>query len=132
MLARPYAIAGQVIAGERLGRKIGFPTANLDTTGLALPPHGVYAGWVRVLDQPRSAVMNIGFRPTLNQPKPELRVEVHVLDFSDDLYGRELEFEFVSRLRGEEKFGSLTALGEQIQSDLAAARQLLNATGARP
>jgi len=125
MLGRPYSIAGEVIAGERLGRKLGFPTANVDVAGLIVPQRAVYAGWALFQNRRCPAVTNIGFRPTLNQRQPELRVEVHVLDFNDELYGQELEFQFVSRLRGEEKFGSLPALQQQIESDIAEARRRL-------
>jgi riboflavin kinase / FMN adenylyltransferase len=125
MLGRIYSIAGNVVAGERLGQKLGFPTANLDVAGLVLPPRGVYAGHATVEKGRFPAVLNIGVRPTLNRAAPELRVEVHLLDFTGDLYGQELEFEFVKRLRAEEKFGSLDALRAQIQTDVAAARRLL-------
>lgn len=123
LLGRPYSVAGEVIRGEQLGRKLGFPTANLDVAGLALPPHGVYAGRVNADGRVRVAVANIGSRPTLNRPQPSRRFEVHVPGFRGDLYGRELEFEFRKRLRGEQKFDSLEALRDQIEKDVTAALQ---------
>ena len=122
LLGRPYSISGHVLRGDQLGRKLGFPTANLDVAGLALPPDGVYAGQAEVNGATRAAVVNIGRRPTLNRPKLERLVEVHMLDFSGDLYGSEVEFQFGRRLRGEQKFASLDALKEQIGKDVIAAR----------
>jgi riboflavin kinase/FMN adenylyltransferase len=123
LLGRPYSVAGEVIRGEQLGQKLGFPTANLNVTGLALPPKGVYAGRVQADGRTLVAVANIGSRPTLNRQQREVRFEVHLLDFWGDLYGRELEFEFGRRLRGEQKFESLEALKEQIGKDVTAAQR---------
>jgi riboflavin kinase/FMN adenylyltransferase len=125
MLGRTYALAGPVVRGDGLGRQLGFPTANLDVTGLALPPRGVYAARTRIDGQGYRSVLNIGFRPTLQNPNPTLRVEVHLLDFSGDLYGRELEVFFAEKLRDEQKFGSLPELKEQIERDIANARSQL-------
>jgi riboflavin kinase/FMN adenylyltransferase len=123
MLGRAYSLSGEVIRGEGLGRKLGFPTANINTHGLVLPPQGVYA--VRgVLDEGSyGAVLNIGFRPTLQNPKPHLQVEAHLLDFSADLYGQSLEIVFVEKLREEVKFDSLDALRQQIAKDIVEARR---------
>ncbi len=125
MLGRPYSLAAPVIQGEQLGRKLGFPTANLNLSGLAHPPGGVYAGHARANGSVRKAVMNIGYRPTLNRANPELRAEVHLLEFSGDLYGQELEFVFVQKLRGEQKFGSLEGLKAQIAQDVRQAEAAL-------
>jgi riboflavin kinase / FMN adenylyltransferase len=122
MLGRPYSVAGQVVSGDQLGQKLGFPTANLNVTQLALPPAGVYAGLVKTQGITRPGVLNLGYRPTLNRPQPALRFEVHLLDFQGDLYGQDLEFVFGKRLRGEQKFGSVAELQEQIRKDVAAAR----------
>lgn len=124
MLGRAYALAGVVIQGDRLGRQLGFPTANLDVRGLVLPPHGVYAVQARMDGQTRPAVFNLGLRPTLNNPVPQLRAEAHLLDFNGDLYGREIELTFVEKLRAEERFPSLESLKEQIARDIAQARAL--------
>jgi riboflavin kinase/FMN adenylyltransferase len=125
MLGRPCAVAGSVTRGDGLGRTLGFPTANLEVSGLALPPQGVYAAWAGGPDKERPAVVNVGFRPTLNQLAPALRVEAHLLDFEGDLYGQELELRWVAKLRDEQKFASLEQLKEQIGRDLTAARQRL-------
>jgi riboflavin kinase/FMN adenylyltransferase len=123
MLGRAYSVAGTVIYGDQLGHKLGFPTANLDTTGMLLPPDGVYAAMARVGAKPHRSVLNIGVRPTLQNPTPVPRVEVHLLDFTGDLYGQEMEVTFATRLRDEQKFSSLDALRAQIQRDVAAARE---------
>jgi riboflavin kinase/FMN adenylyltransferase len=124
LLGRPYSIAADVVPGDRLGQKLGFPTANLNVTGLALPPSGVYAGRAEADGRWHLAVANVGVRPTLERPVPELRLEVHLVEFDGDLYGRPLEFEFGSKLRGEQKFASLEALKEQIGRDISAAQAL--------
>jgi riboflavin kinase/FMN adenylyltransferase len=118
MLGRAYAISGVVMRGDELGRKLGFPTANLACEGMVLPPRGVYAAQVMVNQQLRRAVLNIGFRPTLGQSQPQLRVEAHIIDFEGDLYGRELEVSLGDKLRDEMKFGSLRELKEQIARDI--------------
>ncbi len=122
MLARPYSIAGKVVRGDGLGRQLGFPTANLDVTGLALPPHGVYAVHTQVSGKTYRAVLNIGVRPTLQKPAPELRVEAHLLDFVKDIYGQELELIFVEKVRDEKKFPSLKELRDQIALDILQAQ----------
>lgn len=123
MLGRAYALAGTVRHGDQLGRKLGFPTANLDVTGLELPPSGVYAVRVKTPTGTHVGALNIGFRPTVAQPQPSLQVEVHLLDFNGDLYGQELELTFAGKLREEKKFPSIGDLQEQIRRDIAAARQ---------
>lgn len=122
MLGRAYSIAGKVIHGDQLGHKLGFPTANLDTPGMLLPPNGVYAAHARLGSQTHRAVLNIGIRPTIQNPTPAPRVEVHLLDFNGDLYGQELEITFATKLRDEQKFPSVDALRAQIQKDVDAAR----------
>jgi riboflavin kinase/FMN adenylyltransferase len=122
MLGRPYAISGRVVAGDGVGRKLGFPTANLDVAGLVLPPNGVYVGLAKIGDKPQPVALNIGFRPTLATGGPQLRVEAHLLDFAGDLYGQELEIEIGEKLRDEHKFGSLEELKAQIARDVAGAR----------
>ena len=122
MLGRPYVIAGRVLTGDRIGRQLGFPTANLNVTGLVLPPGGVYAGWTSVQNRLYRTALNIGFRPTVTAAAPELRVEAHLLDFNGDLYGRELAVEISSRVRDEKKFGSPVELRAQIERDIALIR----------
>ena len=128
MLGREYSLGGPVVRGDGLGRKLGFPTANLDVTGLVLPPNGVYAVHVNLGSTRHRAVLNLGFRPTLRDPTPQLRVETHLLDFEGDLYDRELDLTFVGRLRDEARFPSLEALRAQIEQDILHARGLFDAT----
>jgi riboflavin kinase/FMN adenylyltransferase len=123
MLGRPYAIAGQVIEGDKLGGQLGFPTANLDVAGLVLPPRGVYSGFTKLKRQIYRLALNIGFRPTMISGKPELRVEAHLLDFSGRLYGEELEIEISEKLRDERKFPSPAELRAQITRDIATMRE---------
>jgi riboflavin kinase / FMN adenylyltransferase len=118
MLGRAYSLAGTVVQGDGLGQQLGFPTANLDTTGLALPPHGVYAVHAETGGRTYRAVLNIGLRPTLQNPNPQLRVEAHLIDFAADLYGQEVEVAFVEKLRLEKKFASLGELRQQIAQDI--------------
>jgi riboflavin kinase/FMN adenylyltransferase len=124
MLGRPYSVAGKVIEGEKLGRTIGFPTANLATGEAQLPPDGVWA--VRVLlpdDRDLPGVANLGLRPTVGGDARTF--EVHLLDFPGDLYGQELEIRFQKHLRPEIKFSSIDALRLQIQQDADEARKIL-------
>ena len=114
---------GFATSGDGVGRKLGFPTANLDAADLVLPPNGVYLGLAKIGEKPQPAALNIGFRPTLATGAPELRVEAHLLDFTGDLYGQELEIEIGEKLRDEQKFGSLEELKAQIARDIAEAKQ---------
>lgn len=134
MLGRPVTVYGEVVPGDRLGRELGFPTANLDLRHELRPPNGVWAVRVRrvrfaperVVESVHDGVLNIGWRPTVSGERPEApRVEVHLLDFAGDLYGEFLEVEFVARLRDERKFPSLDALRAQIRADADAARAAL-------
>jgi riboflavin kinase/FMN adenylyltransferase len=124
MLGRPYAMAGRVVEGDRLGRQLGFPTANLHVAGLVLPPNGVYAGLTTVKRKSHRVALNIGIRPTMVSAQPELRVEAHLLDFHGELYGEELEVEISEKLRNEKKFASSEELRKQIIRDIAAVRKI--------
>ncbi|MDR2166039.1 MAG: bifunctional riboflavin kinase/FAD synthetase [Zoogloeaceae bacterium] len=121
-LGRPYATTGRVVHGRRLGRQLGFPTANLYLRHAPLPLTGVFA--IRVLLDGRmlSGVSNVGLRPTLETGEARALLEAHVLDFQGDLYGRLLTIEFAHRLREEMKFSSLDVLKAQIARDVDAAR----------
>lgn len=123
MLGRIYQLIGPVVRGDGLGRQLGFPTANLEANGLVLPPSGVYAAHAEFNGCRHRAVLNIGYRPTIESVHPQLRVEAHLLDFSGDLYGRTLGIAFLGKLRDEKKFGSLPELQVQITQDIAAARK---------
>lgn len=124
-LGRTYCLGGIVQKGDELGRKLGFPTANIDVTGLVTPPHGVYAVYARIGAREFSSACNIGVRPTISVRAPELRVEAHLLDFHEDIYGEELELCFVEKLRDEQKFTSLEQLKAQIALDVQNARTVL-------
>ncbi len=125
-LGRPYSMTGRVVQGNRLGRSLGFPTANLQIERRRPPVHGIFA--VRVhgaaAGPPLPGVASLGTRPTVDGQHTLL--EAHVFDFSGDLYGREIEVEFVAKLREEERFPSLEALVAQMRKDAAQARRILN------
>ncbi len=122
MLGRAYSLAGEIIRGDGVGRQFGYPTANIDVAGLILPPTGVYAVHATVEGRKIRAALNIGYRPTLREPNPSLHVEAHLLDFSGDLYGKEMEVTFGQKLRAEQKFSSLEELKYQIARDVAEVR----------
>ena len=123
MLGREYALSGTIIRGDDLGKKLGFPTANLDVEGRLVPPSGVYAAHAYVNGARHRAAVNIGIRPTLGSATPQLRVEAHLLDFNGDLYGKELELTFVEKLRDERKFASVEELRAQIARDVTEAER---------
>lgn len=124
MLGRPYAVCGEVVEGRRLGRQLGFPTANLAIGEQLIPPDGVWAVRVGVPGSGKLAgVANLGVRPTVDGATRML--EAHIFDFSGDLYGCQIEVEFVRFLRPEQRFASLELLREQILVDAASARQWL-------
>jgi riboflavin kinase/FMN adenylyltransferase len=125
MLGRPYAICGEVVAGDQIGRQLGFPTANLKAAILALPPNGIYAACTKLKGQFYRAALNIGMRPTVVSAPPQLRVEAHLLDFSGELYGLELELEVGAKLREERRFNSSGELREQITRDVAMVRSMV-------
>jgi riboflavin kinase/FMN adenylyltransferase len=122
MLGRPYSLSGTVIQGDQVGRSLGFPTANLDVTGLLVPPSGVYAAASQLGSTRYRAAVNIGHRPTVHSSDPQLHVEAHLLDFEGDIYGQVLELVFLEKLRDERKFPSPAALREQIAADIARVR----------
>lgn len=120
MLGRPWSFLGVVRHGEKVGRTLGFPTANLHPDGVQLPPHGVWVVTARHGSNEWPAVANLGVRPTLGSS--QIRLEVHLLEGSPDLYGQALEVRFHHRLRPEERFESLDQLRSAIAADTAAAR----------
>ena len=111
---------GRVSQGAQRGRQLGFPTANLEAIPVLVPPSGVYAGRVYAADNIHRAAIHIGPNPTFEESQP--KVEVHIIDFSGDLYGTRLEVDLLARLRGVQKFESVDALLNQLRSDIAAAR----------
>jgi riboflavin kinase / FMN adenylyltransferase len=128
-LGRPYSVVGHVIEGEHRGRELGYPTANVPTSGRAAPADGVYAGWLTRLDEPGSdplpAAISVGTNPTFEGER-DRRVEAYVLDRTDlALYGRLVEISFVSRIRGMVKFEGVEALIETMADDVVRTRELL-------
>ena len=130
-LGRPHRVSGQVVDGDRRGRALGFPTANVAVdAGIAVPADGVYAGWLRGEGEPetsRPAAISVGTNPTFDGT--ERRVEAFVIDAPDgyDLYGHWVDVEFVERLRGMERFESVDDLVVQMRADVARARDVLAA-----
>jgi len=130
LLRRPYGVEGRVLVGDRRGRKLGFPTANLRPRLGPLVPNGVYAVRAAWTDRAsgerheRAGVANVGLNPTFGEGR-QRTLEPHLFDFDGDLYGERLHVSFVERLRGELKFSSVDALVEQIGKDAAAARAVL-------
>jgi len=125
-LGRPWSMRGRVQPGERLGAQLGFPTANVPLERRRAPVAGIFAVHVHgVGEMVRAGVASLGTRPTIGGT--EALLEAHVFDFAGDLYGREIEVEFVARLRAEERFATLDALTAQMQRDAADARRILNA-----
>jgi riboflavin kinase/FMN adenylyltransferase len=131
VLGRPHAISGLVAHGDKIGRTIGFPTANIGAVFEAMPPRGVYAVTVDTIDGAPKAlglgVLNIGMRPTVGGTT--LRVEVHLLDIERDLYGVHLRIHLVQRLRNEQKFTDTGLLRAQIAEDVRTARTALYRVG---
>lgn len=127
LLGRPYELTGRVVCGHKLGRKLGFPTANLDTGIYKILPLGVFAVKVRVGKQIYNGFCNIGFRPTVNPLDTLLPlVEVHIFNFRQSIYGRKITIWFYEKLRDEIKFGSLEALKNQLLKDKQISQQLLS------
>jgi riboflavin kinase/FMN adenylyltransferase len=124
LLGRPYEVVGTVVHGDARGRELGFPTANLRPASALIPGDGVYAARVDLGDGGvHDAVVNVGSRPTFDGPAHS--IEAHLLDWSGDVYGRELRIAFVARIRDEQRFESRQALVDQIRHDIAAGRRLL-------
>lgn len=126
LLGRDYTISGQVVRGQAKGRTLGFATANVHLPPqIKLPHYGVYAVRVAYKERTLDGVANLGIKPTLGSKHPTL--EVHLFDFSGELYGSKLEVRFVEKLRDEKKFESLAALTHQIADDCLAAKKILGA-----
>ena len=126
LLGRPYTLTGLITQGDRIGRQLGFPTANLDTTGMIFPPHGVYAVRAFVQGEWHNGVLNIGIRPTLKHKEPQLRIEAHLFQFNREIYRERMEIAFCGKIREEKSFASLDLLKQQIHRDVHAAQELLN------
>ncbi len=123
LLGRPYEIVGRVVKGRERGRLLGFPTANVDIQRQVPPKPGVYAVEVDIEGETHMGAANFGWNPTFGDPTPSL--EVHVLDFDGDLYGKEIAVRFVERIRDERRFPGPEALVAQIRQDVETVRSIL-------
>jgi riboflavin kinase/FMN adenylyltransferase len=127
LLGRPYSLTGRVEHGDGRGKPLGIPTANLEVwADRVIPKSGVYACQVAYQGKTWGAVTNVGVRPTFADQLPAPRVEAHLLDFDQDLYGQELRLSFLARLRDEQRFPNVAALVAQIQADIEQGRRLLS------
>ncbi|HEY9152700.1 MAG TPA: bifunctional riboflavin kinase/FAD synthetase [Anaerolineales bacterium] len=126
LLGRNYSLQGPVMHGDGRGGKIGIPTANIEyPKDKVIPANGIYACWAWVDDRKYMSAVNIGINPTFTPDKSTPNVEAYILDFSQDIYGKDVAVEFVARLRDELKFDSVKALVEKIQKDIAKVRKML-------
>ena len=126
LLGRKFSVSGSVERGNMMGRKFGFPTANLDCLVPEMMPHGVYAIKALYNNECLNGIANLGFRPTVNDANDvDPLLEVHLFDFDQDLYGQELEVLFVDFLRSEKKFNNIDSLKLQINKDIIITKNLL-------
>src|SRR5262249_16990969 len=128
MLGREYTILGTVVHGDELGKKIGFPTANLSAHSEQFPPNGVYFAEASLDGVVYRGVVNLGYRPTMSSGKSDRVLEVYLFDFNRDIYGKDLELRFIRYLRPEKKFENVDALVWQIERDVQQARELAGVT----
>jgi riboflavin kinase / FMN adenylyltransferase len=126
-LGYPYSVSGTVIEGRKIGRSIGFPTANIkpDSTHKLIPSNGVYAVRVIVDNHSYRAMLNIGTNPTVNSDNSLRSIEAYILDFEKNIYGRKISVSFIKRMRDEKKFENLEQLTEQMRRDELDTKQLL-------
>ena len=122
MLGRKFSIEGPVVKGDGKGRKIGFPTANIDTKNLILPQNGVYASYTKFNGKTHKSLLNIGVRPTIIKPNPSIQVEAHILKFNENIYDQVIDIELIEKLRNEMKFESIEELKKQISCDIENAK----------
>lgn len=127
-LGYDYTLTGKVIAGNQLGRKLGFPTANIETLDehKLIPHDGVYAVRVKIDNSDYEGMLNIGTRPTISHNADHRSIEVHIFDFNQDIYMHELTLYFVGKIRDEHKFESLDALQDQLKKDKESALEILS------
>lgn len=123
LLGHTFFVDGTVVEGRRRGREIGFPTANIQSDNELIPPHGVYATTAMLDGVVRTAVTNIGTRPTFGEGAAA-SIETHIFDFTGDLYGRRLRINFIQRLREERRFDDVDALRAQIEADVRRVKRL--------
>ncbi len=128
LLGRPYVLRGEVVVGDKRGRTIGFPTANVvPDADAVVPARGVYGGFVRVGEEQYGACTNVGVAPTFG--RAESRVEAYLLDFEGDLYGRVVDVSFVGRIREERRFSGIDELTGQIRRDVEEAKLIIDGDG---
>ncbi len=123
-LSYSFSIEGTVKEGERRGRKLGFPTANIDTEWELLPKKGVYVTWAHLGGERFESITNVGVRPTFGYN--QLLVETHIIDFKGDVYGKPIRIEFIDKLRDETRFESIDALVEQISRDVKRTKEIFS------
>ncbi|MEJ2047736.1 MAG: riboflavin kinase, partial [Dehalococcoidia bacterium] len=128
LLGRPFSLCGEVVHGESRGAKLEYPTANLEIEpAQALPVEGVYATWAYIGGRAHESVTNIGRRPTFGGGRRV--VEVYILGYRGNLYGKELKIDIIERLRGEKRFDSVEALRQQMARDIEQGRAVLSSKG---
>jgi riboflavin kinase / FMN adenylyltransferase len=123
-LGRPYNLVGRVVAGHNRGAGLGFPTANIEPEKALVPANGVYAALAKIDDQTHGSVLNIGMNPTFDDNR--MSIEVHILDFKGDIYGKTLEILFIEKLRDEKKFNGPADLIVQIRKDVEQTRAIMS------
>jgi len=122
-----FTLHGTVVGGKQLGRKLGFPTANIEASDKhkIIPGYGVYAVMVEIDDKKHQGMLNIGSRPTFNKNADNRSIEVNIFDFSEDIYGKKITLSFIGKIREEQKFSGVDALVEQLRKDRQAAIEIL-------
>jgi len=122
LLGRHFSLYGTVVDGKRVGRTLGFPTANITAhPDMVVPANGVYITKTKYDDKWVNSITNVGIAPTLKN-KNVFSIETHLLDFNEDIYGKDIEVCFIHKLRGEKKFENIEALKHQVESDIRKAR----------
>ena len=130
LMGHPYTLHGPVVSGDQRGRTIDVPTANIEySPDKLIPANGIYACWAFLNGQKYYAAVNVGFNPTFTPDKKKANVEAHLLDFNREIYGEDIQLEFVARLRDELRFNSVDALLEQIWKDIQESRRILKDSG---
>ncbi len=131
ILGYQYTVSGRVVGGQQLGRRIGYPTANIEVEEphKLIPPDGVYAVKVHVEGKLFGGMLNIGYRPTVNHNVDHRSLEVHIFDFNRDIYSEEVELVFIQRVRDEQKFANVDELIAQLQTDETCIRAIVTQEG---
>lgn len=131
LLSYKYLLTGRVVGGMKLGRKLGYPTANIELqeSQKLVPPDGVYACIVTIIGEKHGGMLNIGYRPTFNNQQKLRSIEVHILEFYRDVYSEEISIEFIDRIRDEKKFSDVEKLKCQLKEDEKVVRGVLKNFG---